>query len=50
VLIKRYAKLDSRLRAAIDTTAEAGDADTNDLLIGFSRARQAAFVLGSTRS
>ena len=37
-LIKRYAKLGSCLRAAIDATGEAGDADTNDLLIAFSRA------------
>ena len=34
-LIERYAKLGSSLRAA---TGEAGDADTNDLLIAFSRA------------
>jgi len=37
-LIERYAKLGSSLRASIDTTGEAGDADTNDLLIAFSRA------------
>jgi starvation-inducible DNA-binding protein len=37
-LIERYAKLGSALGAAIDATAEAGDADTNDLLIAFSRA------------
>src|ERR1700730_5171191 len=37
-LIERYAKLGSSLRAAIDATGEAGDADTNDLLIAFSRA------------
>jgi starvation-inducible DNA-binding protein len=37
-LIERYAKLGSLVRAAIDATAEAGDADTNDLLIAFSRA------------
>ena len=29
-LIKRYAKLGSCLRAAIDATGEAGDADTNE--------------------
>jgi starvation-inducible DNA-binding protein len=37
-LIERYARLGSSVRAAIDATAEAGDADTNDLLIAFSRA------------
>ena len=37
-LIERYAKLGSALRTAIDATAEAGDSDSNDLLIGFSRA------------
>jgi len=37
-LIERYAKLGSSVRVAIDTTAEAGDADTNDLLIAVSRA------------
>ncbi len=37
-LIERYAKLGSAAREAIDATAEAGDADTNDLLIAFSRA------------
>jgi starvation-inducible DNA-binding protein len=37
-LIERYAKLGGLVRAAIDATAEAGDADTNDLLIAFSRA------------
>jgi starvation-inducible DNA-binding protein len=37
-LIERYAKLGSAPRAAIDAPAETGDADTNDLLIAFSRA------------
>jgi starvation-inducible DNA-binding protein len=37
-LIDRYAKLASSTRAAIDATAEAGDADTADLLTAFSRA------------
>ena len=37
-LIERYAKLGSSLRAGIDATGEVGDADTNDLLIAFSRA------------
>lgn len=37
-LIERYAKLGSAIREATDATAEAGDADTNDLLIAFSRA------------
>src|SRR5215475_8314009 len=37
-LIERYAKLGSLVRTAIDVTVEAGDADTNDLLIAFSRA------------
>jgi len=32
------AVLDAGASAAIDATAEAGDADTNDLLIAFSRA------------
>lgn len=37
-LIERYAQVGSAMRAAIDETDEAGDADTNDLLIAFSRA------------
>ena len=37
-LIDRYAQVGSALRAAVDETGEAGDADTNDLLIAFSRA------------
>src|SRR5271170_556875 len=37
-LIERYGKVASSVRAAIDETGEAGDADTNDLLIAFSRA------------
>jgi starvation-inducible DNA-binding protein len=37
-LIERYGRVASAVRAAIDETAEAGDADTNDLLIAFSRA------------
>lgn len=37
-LIERYGKVASAVRAAIDETAEAGDADTADLLTAFSRA------------
>ncbi len=37
-LIERYAKLASSVRAAIDETGDAGDADTADLLTAFSRA------------
>jgi starvation-inducible DNA-binding protein len=37
-LIERYADVGSTVRIAIDATAEAGDADTNDLLIAVSRA------------
>jgi starvation-inducible DNA-binding protein len=37
-LIERYAQVGSAMRAAIAETDEAGDADTNDLLIAFSRA------------
>jgi starvation-inducible DNA-binding protein len=37
-LIERYGKVASALRAAIDETAKAGDADTADLLTAFSRA------------
>jgi starvation-inducible DNA-binding protein len=37
-LLDRYAKVASSLRAAVDATGDAGDADTNDLLIAFSRA------------
>ena len=37
-LIERYAQVGSAMRAAINETDEAGDADTNDLLIAFSRA------------
>src|SRR5271155_3439707 len=37
-LIQRYGKVAGSVRAAIDETGEAGDADTNDLLIAFSRA------------
>jgi starvation-inducible DNA-binding protein len=37
-LIERYAQVGSAVRTAIDETEEAGDADTNDLLIAFSRA------------
>jgi starvation-inducible DNA-binding protein len=37
-LIERYAKIASAVRAAIDETANAGDADTADLLTAFSRA------------
>jgi starvation-inducible DNA-binding protein len=36
-LIGRYAKMASSVRAAIDATAEAGDADTADLFTAFSR-------------
>src|SRR5277367_5872557 len=37
-LIDRYAQTASQVRAAVDETAEAGDADTADLLTAFSRA------------
>jgi starvation-inducible DNA-binding protein len=37
-LTERYSKLASSARAAIDVTAEAGDADTADLFTAFSRA------------
>ena len=37
-LIDRYAKVASAVRAAIDETDDAGDADTADLLTAFSRA------------
>jgi starvation-inducible DNA-binding protein len=37
-LTERYAKLAGSVRAAIDATAEAGDADTADLFTAFSRA------------
>jgi len=37
-LTERYAKVASTVRAAIDATAEAGDADTADLFTAFSRA------------
>src|SRR5580700_9962986 len=37
-LIERYAKVASAVRAAIDETDSAGDADTADLFTAFSRA------------
>ncbi len=37
-LIERYARVAKNVRAGIDETAEAGDADTADLLTAFSRA------------
>jgi starvation-inducible DNA-binding protein len=37
-LVERYAKVGSALRAAIDETDNAGDADTADLFTAFSRA------------
>jgi starvation-inducible DNA-binding protein len=35
-LAERYAALAASVRAGIDTTAEAGDADTADILTGVS--------------
>lgn len=37
-LIERYGQVANSVRAAIDATAEAGDADTADLFTAFSRA------------
>ncbi|MGO4666873.1 DNA starvation/stationary phase protection protein Dps [Bosea sp. 2YAB26] len=37
-LIERYAETAKTVRTAIDTAAEAGDADTADILTGYSRA------------
>lgn len=37
-LIERYGAVANAVRAGIDTTSEAGDADTADILTGFSRA------------
>jgi starvation-inducible DNA-binding protein len=37
-LIERYAEAARSVRAAIDTSAEAGDADTADIFTGYSRA------------
>ena len=37
-LIERYGKIANAVRAAIDETGDAGDADTADLLTAFSRA------------
>lgn len=37
-LIERYAEVARSVRAAIDTAAEAGDADTADIFTGYSRA------------
>jgi starvation-inducible DNA-binding protein len=38
VLVERYGELANKVREGIDTTSEAGDADTADILTGFSRA------------
>ena len=37
-LIDRYGKIANSVRAAIDETGDSGDADTADILTGFSRA------------
>jgi starvation-inducible DNA-binding protein len=37
-LVDRYGQLANAVRAGIDATSEAGDADTADILTGFSRA------------
>lgn len=37
-LIERYGAVANAVRAGIDTTDDAGDADTADILTGFSRA------------
>jgi starvation-inducible DNA-binding protein len=37
-LAERYGTVANAVRAGIDTTDEAGDADTADILTGFSRA------------
>ncbi len=37
-LIERYGAMANSIRAAIETTDEAGDADTADILTAFSRA------------
>jgi len=50
-LIERYAKLGGLVRAAIDATAEAGDADTKRSSHRvLARPRQAAVVPGSASS
>jgi starvation-inducible DNA-binding protein len=44
-LIERYGAVANAVRAGIDTTDDAGDADTADILTGFSRALDKSHVV-----